>query len=316
MGINRKFYIAAFDILKERRQNAENAAQQRKKEIYAKFPELEIIEREMSKDAVHVARLTLSGDPDAQQTIAEIAKRNLRLQDDRKSVFEQNGLDLSYLMPNYSCKICSDSGYDKNGKLCSCVRSLAKKMAYDELNKSTPLDKCTFESFNIERYPENARRTMRGIFEFCKNYAYNFNKKSESLMFMGGTGLGKTHLSLAIAGTVTENGGGVIYGSLHSMLSKIENEHFSQNSSYTLDSVCNCDLLIIDDLGAEFSTPFTKSTVYEIINTRLLNSKPVIISTNLDVAEMEKIYSQRIVSRICGCYRCFEFAGEDLRLDG
>ena len=180
---------------------------------------------------------------------------------------------------------------------------------------STPLEKSTFQNFDLDKYPDNTRNIMSKIFDYCKNYAYNFEVNNDSLMFIGNTGLGKTHLSLAIAGVVIEKGYGVIYGSLSNILSKIENEHFSSNSTSTIDSVCNCDLLIIDDLGTEFSTPFTRSTVYEIINHRQLNSKPTIISTNLNIDELEKAYTQRVVSRICGKYRCFEFLGNDIRFE-
>ncbi len=313
MSIDRKFYTDAFNVLEKRRQAEMQAANDKKAKLYIKHPELESIEKQLASSAVAAARCAISGDKSG---IEATAKLNLDLQKRRKEIMNESGISYDDLLPKYECSLCNDTGYQKDGKLCICVKKLARKLAYDDLNSSTPLDKCTFGSFDINLYPEENRMTMQKIFDYCKDYANNFNKNSESLMFMGATGLGKTHLSLAIAGIATEKGAGVIYAPLRNILSRIENEHFSQNSNTTLENVCNCDLLIIDDLGTEFSSQFTKSVIFEIINTRLLNSKPVIISTNLDVRELEKMYTERVVSRIVGCYRCFEFVGRDIRLQG
>lgn len=315
MGIDKKYYNLAFSKLDERRQNEINRTQIRKNKIYNEFPQLREIDKKMAETTVAVARLTLSGDQNATDAVKKIADLNLELQKTKKQIFIDNNIDEESLKEHFGCEMCSDTGYNKDGKMCDCVKNIARTLAYQELNLSTPLDKSSFQNFDVEKYPDEARSIMSKIFEFCKNYAYDFKLTNDSLMFMGKTGLGKTHLSLAIAGVVIEKGYGVIYGSLSNLLSKIENEHFSSNSTSTIDSVCNCDLLIIDDLGTEFSTPFTRSTVYEIINHRQLNSKPTIISTNLSIDELEKAYTQRVVSRICGKYRCFEFLGNDIRFE-
>lgn len=108
-------------------------------------------------------------------------------------------------------------------------------------------------------------------------------------MFQGGSGLGKTHLSLAIAKEVIDNGYGVVYASAPDILSKLESERFNDDKSTdaTENLLKECDLLIIDDLGTEFLTQFTLSKIYNIINTRMLLKKPIIISTNLTLKELE-----------------------------
>ena len=131
----------------------------------------------------------------------------------------------------------------------------------------------------------------------------------------GGTGLGKTHLSLAIAKTVIEKGFGVIYGSVPAILRELEQEHFSKGSELkTKKSLESCDLLILDDLGTEFANQFTKAVVYNLINTRMIMSKPTIINTNLSLAEIKDLYSDRLVSRIIGEHIYLEFIGKDIRL--
>ena len=129
----------------------------------------------------------------------------------------------------------------------------------------------------------------------------------------GATGLGKTFLSLSIASAVIEKGYGVIYSSAQNLLNTLEKEKFSNSDANTLNAIFDCDLLIIDDLGTEFSTSFTVSTIYNIINTRINMCKPVIISTNLSLSELQEMYSERIVSRFIGEYTILKFAGNDIR---
>ena len=95
---------------------------------------------------------------------------------------------------------------------------------------------------------------------------------------------------------------GLCYFFNHIMENKDEAEFFKQ-----------LYLLIIDDLGSEFSTQFTVSCVYNIINSRILSGKPTIISTNLTPGELEDKYTQRITSRIIGSYISIKFIGRDIR---
>ena len=96
----------------------------------------------------------------------------------------------------------------------------------------------------------------------------------------------------------------------------MEKERFGQNSGggNTLNSLLECDLLILDDMGTEFNTSFVTSVIYNIVNTRILNNRPTIISTNLSLKELEARYSSRIVSRLMGHYIIKLFAGTDIRL--
>ena len=156
---------------------------------------------------------------------------------------------------------------------------------------------------------------MANIFEFAKDYAQNFKKNSDNLLFLGGVGLGKTHLSLSIINVVTEKGFGVIYDSAQNLFNKIEKEHFSYSgSSEIIDAVLSCDLLVIDDLGTEFITPFTVSQFYNIINSRINSGLPTIINSNLDFSEIQEKYTPRVLSRIMGNYKIKKFMGDDIRI--
>ena len=76
----------------------------------------------------------------------------------------------------------------------------------------------------------------------------------------------------------------------------------------------SCDLLILDDLGAEFTSAFVTASIYNIVNSRLLSGLPTIVSTNLSLSELEKRYGERVVSRFMGCYEIKQFAGRDVRV--
>lgn len=130
----------------------------------------------------------------------------------------------------------------------------------------------------------------------------------------GETGLGKTHLSLAIAGKAAEKGYNVIYGSAQDLLRKVENEHFGRaENEGTLDMMLEADLLVLDDLGAEFSSSFSQSVVYNLLNSRIASGKPMIVSSNLTIQEFNEKYSRRIVSRLFSQLVQIRFIGRDVR---
>ena len=75
----------------------------------------------------------------------------------------------------------------------------------------------------------------------------------------------------------------------------------------------NCDLLVLDDLGAEMPSAFSKAALYNLVNTRMLSKKPTIINTNLTMKEIAERYSERVASRLIGNYNANKFLGEDIR---
>ena len=155
---------------------------------------------------------------------------------------------------------------------------------------------------------------MKFVYENCKNYVDDFDLESNNLYFYGRTGLGKTHLSLAIANEVMKKGYNVVYGSVITFLNKLEREKFGRTETYeTEDALVDADLLILDDLGAEFTTPVAVSCLYNILNCRIARRVPTIISSNLSVEEIKNRYPESIASRIIGNFKTVEFIGKDIR---
>lgn len=212
------------------------------------------------------------------------------------------------------CKVCGDTGY-VCGKLCECIKSVARELAVKELNDSMPIDNISFNTFSLHYYPDDAKPKMEKILNFCKDYAKNFSVNSENLLFMGKCGLGKTHLSLSIVKELTKKGINVVYSPAQTLFASAEKEHFSYSgNNEKTEEILNAELLVIDDLGTEFITNYVQSLFYDIVNSRMLHGLPTIINTNLSFEELEARYTPRITSRLIGEYSVKSFAGSDIRI--
>lgn len=316
MGYGKEIYYEARDILEERRRSAENEADDTRLFFHCLCPKAEEIRRAKAAESAKIAKAVLSGE-NARAEITKLMENNLQLQNEYLRLLSEHKLSPQDLEPHYSCSKCCDTGF-VDGKMCECLKQLQKQLAYEKLNRSLPLSGSSLDNFSLDFYSGDARKHMEQIFIYCRQYAERFRSNSPSLLFRGATGLGKTHLSLAIASAATEKGFGVIYGSSQNFAVAFEKERFDRQLGdavfSTNQKLQDCDLLILDDLGTEFSSSYVNSALYSIIDTRLLSSKPTIISTNLSFKEMEQKYSARFVSRIAGNYNAFEFSGQDIRI--
>lgn len=319
MAYSPEVYTAAKRVLEERRTHAENLSKLKKSDIYAKFPEIEQLDFELSRNMADLSVLILKGGKELKTALEEMRIENERINRKKADILISNGFTSDYLEPQYTCKKCSDIGR-KNGILCSCYKDVCRVEAQKELAASSGSAECSFENFDLSYYTDNGasdgtnpRRKMQNYYNFCVNYAKSFSDKSSSIVMIGKTGLGKTHLSLSIAKTVIDNGFGVVYAPAQKLISNLEREYFSGGGDFAMNKYLNCDLLIIDDLGAEFHSPFASSAVGNLINERLYKKSPTIISTNLTMKELTDRYSERTASRILGDYKRLLFVGEDIR---
>lgn len=296
--------------------------EQRKKLFFQRFPEAAEIEKELALTSIKAAKAVLKG-ANTKSELISMRERNTKLRERLTCILKSVNLPPDYLETEYNCKKCSDEGY-VDGIMCDCMKDMLKKSSYEKLSSVSPLELSSFESFSLDYYPEfplepgqqPPRKRMEIILDFCKKYASKFGKSSPGLIMVGNTGLGKTHLSLAIAREVIEKGYGVIYISAQNMITKLEKEKFQNYSKCYGESdrhFIDCDLLIMDDLGTEYVTQFSSAAIYNIINSRIMMNKPTIVSTNFNMKELEKNYSPRMVSRIIGNNIRLEFLGFDIR---
>ncbi|MBQ6020108.1 MAG: ATP-binding protein [Clostridia bacterium] len=311
----------ATEELNARRSRAELDASVRRAEIFRRFPEAKAIDEKISAASREFLRImTIREKNERKRQLDALERENLELQRLLREFLENCGYAADCLEPRYFCSKCRDTG-TRGGRTCECFETLLKQTAYRELCESSPLDLCSFDDFDLNYYSaddgnngsKSSRAIMESIYHYCRMYADDFSMDSPNLLMYGGTGLGKTHLSLSIAGEVIDKGFAVIYDSCPNLTAKLDKEKFQRAEGDTEDTLMDCDLLIIDDLGAEFRNQFTVSALYNIINTRLLRRKPTIISTNLDIAGIQDIYQERIASRIIGDYELLRFVGRDIR---
>ena len=318
MSYTTETYDKAQTILDRRKERATLEAQSRIDEISNEIPELKTIQTKLAQVGLNISKAFLTS-KNPQSEIDKLRIESLALQDRKKKILKENGYSEDALSIKYTCPACEDTGFI-GGRRCKCYINLLKEIERAKIEKIAPIDECTFESFDTNYYPEEMdgvcpKKKAEIIKENCKRYATSFTKRSKSLLFMGNTGLGKTHLSLAIANVVINRGYSVIYGTAQNILRDLQNENFGRtdNLRYFENEILSTDLLILDDLGTEFKNQFTVSCLYNIINSRLCAKLPTIISTNYTFEELEEKYDQRITSRITGQYSTLILVGNDIR---
>ena len=320
MAYDKSMYLAVKQRMDERRLRAQMEAAERKEELYAALPQLEQLDRKLAATGAAVAKAVLAGG-DVEQAVLAIGRENQAMQEEKRRLLAKAGLTPQDLEPRYRCPKCGDTGLVE-GRRCECLQGELQQEASRRLNAISPLALSRFDTFDLRYYPNvvdealkiNLRDKMGEILAYCRRYSEIFSLRSPSVFMIGNTGLGKTHLSLAIAGEVLKKGYNVIYRTTQALIGQAERERFSrEGEGDSQETMLACDLLILDDLGCEFPTQFTVSVLYNLINTRLNTGRPTIISTNYTRTQLKEKYTDRVCSRIFGCYDCLTFVGADIR---
>lgn len=311
MGFNKQNYIKIREIYETKAKNAQANADALCLSLYSKLPSLREIDNELHKTGVKVMGEAMKGKQGLEDRIAALEKENKALLAKREKILTDAGYPEDYTDVKYECNKCRDSGF-VNGIMCDCFKKALVKAGFESSGLGALLKDQSFETFDINRYPEN-KSEMQFVFQKCLSYADSFDGKGQNLLLIGGTGLGKTHLSTSIGKAVIEKGYDVVYESIQKILDDFEAEKF-RNAENLTNKYMNCDLLIVDDLGTEMSTQFTLSAIFNLINTRLISGKSTVINTNLTDSELRKRYTDRISSRLFGSYSPLLFKGRDVRL--
>lgn len=308
-------YRKVKELLKERRENAIAAAEARTLELSAKSPEFLKIEKELRSTGLLLFKTACAGGD-----IEPIKERNGFLLSERAKILAELGYPLDYTNPRYTCTVCNDTGCDGE-KMCKCMRELIITENIKSSGMGALIEKQSFENFDLERYREkpDEYKVMKYNYNTAKLFAEKFGESGiHTLLFTGKTGTGKTHLSTAIARVLIEKGYEVLYDSAQNIISAFEADRFrSGYGQYEPqgDKYLDCELLILDDLGAEFANQFTVACLYNLINTRQNKGLATVISTNLTGAELKNKYESRIYSRLLGTGSItLSFVGDDNRL--
>ena len=309
-------YSKVKDSIEKRRLEAIRLADERCAKLHLESNELRVIDKELSGTGLLLFKTACEGGD-----ITPIRRRNQELVKARGELLVSLGYTADYTDVKYSCPDCSDSGYINARTMCHCFREALVKATIASSGMGNLIEKQSFDNFSLEpyAYDKTVYERMSYNLEIAKRYAAEFREKGGNLLLVGTTGTGKTHISTAIAREIITLGFDVIYDSAQNIIADFETDKFKSGyGPYTpkADKYLECDLLIIDDLGTEFSGQFSTSCIYNLLNTRQNKGLATIISTNLSARELQERYEDRITSRIVGAdTRILQFQGKDNRLN-
>jgi DNA replication protein DnaC len=320
MRTRRELYQAAMRTVCARRQAARTLAQDANTAAQRAVPGLAAAQEAFRQAGIQVALAAAAGgDTAAPRAALQAAQAHC------DALLRASGRAPDALEPHFTCPICQDTG-STNGRTCTCVQALMRKMRREELEAASSLSITSFDTMRADYYPDrrdadghNIRRHMESTLAELREYADTFDRNSMNLLLIGNAGLGKTHAALAIAGAVLDKGYDVIYQSSPEFFARLEALHFTsgaaEQESALMDAACEADLLILDDLGTELISAFTISSLYTLLNTRTAARRPTVFTSNiLDGALLEKRYTEKIASRLAGSCEQFVFLGDDIRL--
>lgn len=313
-------------VYEERRLQSAYELDMRKAEIYVKIPEYKEINDEIISTCMRYGK-TMITNPDSKtdssnsnsSTSASLAQMHSDLYDLRmkkNKILTDAGYPHDYLEMTYVCSECRDTGYIGNEK-CRCFKQMEVEFLYDSSQLHEMLAQNNFSLLSRHYYQGEELEQFENILTTCKNFINNFNSDYRNLYFYGTVGTGKSFLSGCIAKELLDRGSSIVYFSAVQIFQTISAFFYEKDKTYLnklLDTMYNCDLLIIDDLGTELTNDFVRTQLFSILTERGLRRKSIIISTNLSLEELRSNYSERVFSRICGNFELLKFKGKDIRM--
>lgn len=296
--------------------------------VYEKIPEIKNIDNAIRKIGLKITRGAIDGL--SEKEIDDLENNLDTLIEEKNLLLSSNSMQNDILDLKYDCEYCKDTGFLDSGEKCKCLKQKILNESYKMSNIDKVLDENNFDNFKfnifsgslVEGYEKSPRENIKEIFLEASSFINHFDKNREdrkdNLLFTGETGLGKTYMSSCIAREIISAGYTVIYQTAFTLMDVIEKYKFKTESFSILDeenynNLFTSDLLIIDDLGTELINSFTISELFNIINSRINSKKKIIISTNLDIGKIGEFYTDRVLSRILGNFKIYEFYGTDLR---
>ena len=305
------------------RDYAINKADEEIKLIYEKYPRLKEIDKELKNAGSHMLKVTLRRrGEDRDKLVKEFKEHYANLEKEKQSILDNAGISQDMLKPKFRCRLCEDTGIYKD-KECKCMKKRRIEKMYTLSNIHENMKEQNFEKFDSSLFSKEP--ILNGVSQYdrileisdtCREGIAGMEKTPFYALFMGGVGLGKTFLCSCLAKFAMEMGYSVVYATAYDIadvLVKVKFNRATGEDYETLDLINSCDLLIVDDLGTEGINSATNTEIFTVINNRLLNKKSLIISTNLSLKDINRIYGKRVFSRFMGGFKMCQFIGRDLR---
>lgn len=305
------------------RDYAINKADEEIKIIYEKYPRLKEIDKELKNAGAHMLKETLRRrGEDRDKLVKEFKEHYANLESEKKAILDSAGISPDMLKPKFRCRLCEDTGIYKD-KECRCMKKRRIEKMYTLSNIHENMKEQNFEKFDSSLFSKEP--ILNGVSQYdrileisdaCREGIAGMEKSPFYALFMGGVGLGKTFLCSCLAKFAMEMGYSVVYATAYDItdvLVKVKFNRATGEDYETLDLINSCDLLVVDDLGTEGINSATNTEIFTVINNRLLNKKSLIISTNLSLKDINRIYGERVFSRFMGGFKMCQFIGRDLR---
>ena len=292
-----------------------------REEIYVTVPDIADIDAEMRTGLLCAVRQAFAHPDGGDLALEECRERNLALRARRTEILVDNGYPSGALDDQPDCVLCGDQGYSE-GKPCVCLRKLHSDMQREQLSECLDITSQSFEAFDLSLFStvvdtserDSPRENMAWFLKYCRKYARCFSRDSANLLLRGGPGLGKTFLCACIAGVVSKGPFWVVYETAASAIGLMEAVKFARDTQADVQNerLFACDLLLLDDLGSEFSTQFSQSALFSLVSARLAAHRPIIATTALGEEELRRRYPSQLVSRL-ESFELLPLFGTDLR---
>lgn len=323
MALNNSQYDAIMRDYDLRQSRNRREHKERQELAYGRLPRLKELDDELATLAVRQARRLLEGDEKATEALK---KDYAVIGEERRTLLYDAGFPADYLDMHWDCALCQDTGYIE-GRKCRCFLQKELELLYHQSRirerlQTENFDSCTDLCYSDTEIAEGTEMTvreyMRNVIGGCKQFAANFDREGGNLVFYGSTGVGKTFLAGCIAKELIEQYFSVVYLSAADLFDMMARERFHRDeeddTEGSTQSILECDLLIIDDLGTELSNEWTNSQLFYCLNERLLCRKSTIITTNLTPGQLGREYSERIGSRLIENFRFVSIPRGDIRI--
>ena len=216
-----------------------------------------------------------------------------------RSEIEQKELNIlgrvKYIWPTCKCVIQKQEDELRAAEELKRKREIESKFSISALGER--FESSTFDSFKDR---EGASEAFKRCLDYCDNFdAY----KEVSLVIWGDPGNGKSHLAAAIAKTLKTQGKTTVFQTVAELLERIRNTFNSNNretEKIILSALYDCDLLILDDIGAEKISDWVLDVIFRIVDGRYRKMRPILYTSNFKPVDLKDRVGPRVYDRLLG----------------
>ena len=293
----------------------------RREEMKIKLPEVLKLEKEIGKLSIKLSLSIMNNAEKSESIVKDLKEQIINLRVRKSELLVSEKYQANYLDMNYRCSKCQDTGFIGSEK-CVCYKKYLIQLLYDRSDLKALLKTNNFDYFKFEKFSqhksdnqtESPRKRMEQNVKKAQDFIRDFGSTDENLLFLGTSGTGKTFLSHCVAKELLDTGIFVVYRTSDELIQNLKTIRFSGDNNLE-QLLTNCDLLIIDDLGSEQISDFSKTELFNLLNKKLLKKKKMLISSNCGIEILLRMYSERLSSRLFGNFTTCKFIGEDIRVN-